>query len=331
LAAQRELPNNWREELAGWKCKFMDSIIKLDITEPKRIKLPHIFLAILKHFLSMIGSNSNDQDYNPLKYLEILYTHQNYDEDPHPLKIYDPVKDKLPNSPKESPTIINFCETLNILYSRRENLKLNEFVKFHFQGKGLLQGQKQKPNDEKRKILAYCGKCGYPHIIRNEEPGKDNICKICKRNKRDFLICPKCQYCRSEWLENNQGKNIKIDYCPGYIERTEKKPVDILGLNVVNLVGRVGKDPDVKYCEDGKIRYCNLSLAVNHRIKNDDKPDWFNLMIWGKTAEIAAKDVRKGSLIAIQGALIFDTWIDTKTETHRSKPVIQVEELYIYK
>jgi single-strand DNA-binding protein len=68
---------------------------------------------------------------------------------------------------------------------------------------------------------------------------------------------------------------------------------------------------------------------VNRRNKNDNEPDWFNLRIWGKTAEIAANDVHKGSQIAIQGALIFDTWIDDKTEAHRSKPVIQVEQLYL--
>ncbi|WP_322743413.1 single-stranded DNA-binding protein [Sphaerospermopsis aphanizomenoides] len=43
---------------------------------------------------------------------------------------------------------------------------------------------------------------------------------------------------------------------------------------------------------------------MNRRNKNDNEPDWFNLRIWGKTAEIAANDVHKGSQIAIQGALI---------------------------
>ena len=166
---------------------------------------PHVFLAILRHFLSIIRSDGNNQDYDPLQYLDILYTHQNHDEDPHPLKIYDPVKYQQPNSSKESPTIINFCETLNILYSGRENLKLNEFVKFHFQGRGLLQGTKLGSN-EKARILAYCGKCGYPHIIRNEEPGKENICDTCKR-----LVCPKCKYCNSQWEKDNQDKNIVQD------------------------------------------------------------------------------------------------------------------------
>jgi single-strand DNA-binding protein len=326
IAAQRELPNNWRQALSEWECKFIDSIINLDI-KSQRIKLPHIFLAILKHFMSMILTNSSNQNYSPQQYLKILYTHQNLQnlhEDPHPLKIYDPVKDQHPNSSKESPTIINFCETLNILYSGRENLKLNEFVKFHFQGRGLLQGTKLGSN-EKTRILAYCGKCGYPHIIRNEELGKNyNICNTCKR-----LICPKCQYCSSAWVENNQGKNIEI-YCPGYIARTEEKPVDIIGLNVVNLVGRVGQDPDVRYFDDGNMR-CNLSLAVKRRNKkynNDDKPDWFNLKLWGNTADIAKNYVRKGRLIAVQGALIFGIW-DDKTKANSETPMIQVEKLHL--
>lgn len=306
LAAQRELPNNWRKKLSEWKCKFIDSIL---IIKYQRIKLPHIFLAILRHFLSMIRSDGNNQDYDPLQYLKILYTHKNYNEDPHPLKIYDPVKDQHPNFPEQSPTIINFCKTLNILHSGRENLKLNEFVKFYFQGRGLLQGTKLGSH-EKVRILAYCGNCGYPHIIRNEEPGKNNICKsdTCK-----YLICPKCKCCKKD--------------CSEYKKRTEEKPVDILGLNVVNLVGRVGGDPDVRYF-DGNIR-CNLSLAVNRRNKNDDKPDWFNLKLWGNTADIAKNYVRKGRLIAVQGSLIFGIW-DDKTKANSETPIIQVEKLHLY-
>lgn len=310
LAAKRKLPNDWIKELSEWRYKFIDSILNI---KSQRIKLPHIFLAILKHFLSMIGSNSNNQDYDPLKYLEILYTHQNLDEDshPHPLKIYDPVKDQHPNYSKKSPTIINFCETLNILYSRRENLKLNEFVKFHFQGKGLLQGTKLGSN-EKTRILAYCGKCGYPHIIRNEELGKNyNICNTCKR-----LVCPKCQYCNSKWEKDNQDKNIEI-YCPGYIARTKS-------INIVILVGRVNADPNVKYFDSGKIK-CNLYLAVDRHTKKGT--DLFKLEMWNKMAKIAEENLREDSLIAVQGTLGFETWRDDKIKVNRSQPVIKVEKL----
>lgn len=300
IASQRQLPDEWTEQLPEWKYNFIRSII--DIKIQSRLKLPHILLAILKHFLRMVVSNSNDQDYDPRKYLEILYTHQNPDEDPHPLKIYDPVKDQQPNSLKESPTIINFCETLQTLYERRENLKLHEFVKFNFKGKGWLTGEKLEPNTETT-ILAYC-ECGYRPLIRNEEPGK--ICKTCYPHR---LICDKCKCCKND--------------CSEYKKRIAQKP-----LNIVILVGRVGQDPSIKFFGGGKIK-CNLSLAVNRRQKNNDNPDWFELELWDEIAKCAADYVRKGQLIGVKGTLRFHTWVDDHLRDH-SKPVIQVEELYIH-
>jgi single-strand DNA-binding protein len=67
-------------------------------------------------------------------------------------------------------------------------------------------------------------------------------------------------------------------------------------------------------------------LAVN-RIKRDDPPDWFELELWDKTAEIAANYVKKGGLIGIKGSLKLDTWSDRNTGANRSKPVIRVEKL----
>ena len=100
----------------------------------------------------------------------------------------------------------------------------------------------------------------------------------------------------------------------------------IMSLNVVSLVGRAGRDPEVRYFESGSV-LCTLSLAVNRRSRNSDQPDWFNLKIWGKTAEIAANYVKKGSLIGIQGSLEIETWTDRNTGANRSSPVIRVDRL----
>lgn len=97
-------------------------------------------------------------------------------------------------------------------------------------------------------------------------------------------------------------------------------------LNVVTLVGRVGGDPDVKYFESGSV-VCNLTLAVNRASRNNDQPDWFNLELWGKQAEIAGQYVRKGSQIGITGSLKFDRWQDRATGVERTKPVIRVDRL----
>jgi len=100
----------------------------------------------------------------------------------------------------------------------------------------------------------------------------------------------------------------------------------MMNLNLVNLVGRVGGEPDVKYFESGSVK-CNLTLAVNRRTRNGEQPDWFNLELWGKTAEVAGNYVRKGSLIGVQGSLKIETWSDRTTGANRCKPVIKVDRL----
>lgn len=99
-----------------------------------------------------------------------------------------------------------------------------------------------------------------------------------------------------------------------------------MSLNTVTLVGRAGRDPDVRYFESGSV-VCKFTLAVNRRRRNSDEPDWFNLEIWGKTAEIAANYVRKGSLVGVTGALKIDHWKDRNTGADRSSPVIRVDRL----
>ncbi len=96
-------------------------------------------------------------------------------------------------------------------------------------------------------------------------------------------------------------------------------------INSISLVGRAGRDPEVRYFESGSI-VANFAIAVNRRNKQDE-PDWFNLEIWGKQAQVAADYVKKGSLIGITGSFKLDQWKDKKTGEDRSKPVIRVERL----
>ena len=98
-----------------------------------------------------------------------------------------------------------------------------------------------------------------------------------------------------------------------------------MSINSVTLVGRAGRDPEVRYFESGSV-VANLTLAVNRRGRNDE-PDWFNIEIWGKQAQVAADYVKKGSLLGITGSYKVDTWIDKNTGEPRSKPVIRVDRL----
>jgi len=99
-----------------------------------------------------------------------------------------------------------------------------------------------------------------------------------------------------------------------------------MSLNSVTLVGRAGRDPEVRYFESGKV-VCNFSLAVNRQRKGEEKPDWFDLELWGRTAEVAGEYVKKGSLIGVQGSLTFDRWKDRSTGEDRQKPVIRVDRM----
>ncbi len=94
-----------------------------------------------------------------------------------------------------------------------------------------------------------------------------------------------------------------------------------MDINTINLVGRAGREPDVRYFESGSI-VANFTLAVNRRSR-DEEPDWFNLEIWGKQAQIA----KKGSLIGITGSFKIDSWKDKNTGEDRYKPVVRVDRL----
>ena len=98
-----------------------------------------------------------------------------------------------------------------------------------------------------------------------------------------------------------------------------------MGINSVTIVGRAGRDPEVRYFESGTV-VANLTMAVN-RMNRNDEPDWFNLEIWGKQAQVAADYLKKGSLIGITGSFKLDSWKDRNTGEDRNKPVVRVDRL----
>ena len=120
-------------------------------------------------------------------------------------------------------------------------------------------------------------------------------------------------------LEKNRPPELQINSFHGVT------PLDAPGINIVSLVGRAGRDPEARYFESGTM-VANLTLAVN-RNSRDDAPDWFNLEVWGKQAQVAADYVRKGSLLGITGSFKLEFWTDRSTREERSKPVIRVDRL----
>ena len=94
-------------------------------------------------------------------------------------------------------------------------------------------------------------------------------------------------------------------------------------MNNVVIIGRLTRDPEIRYTQSGK-GVANISVAVNRRF-NKDETDFFDCTAWGKTAEIAAEYLRKGSQVGITGSLRQERFeVDGQK---RSKVVITIDQL----
>ena len=88
-------------------------------------------------------------------------------------------------------------------------------------------------------------------------------------------------------------------------------------VNKVILVGRLGKDPELRSIPSGT-SVAKFSLATDERFtdKNGDKQErteWHNVVVWGKLAEICGQYLRKGKLVYIEGSIRTDSWDDKET------------------
>ena len=76
-------------------------------------------------------------------------------------------------------------------------------------------------------------------------------------------------------------------------------------MNCVIMMGRLTKDPEIRYTQNGGMAIASLSIAVDRRIKRDNAPDadFFNCTAFGKTAEFVEKYLFKGIKIVLQGRI----------------------------
>lgn len=85
-------------------------------------------------------------------------------------------------------------------------------------------------------------------------------------------------------------------------------------VNKVILVGRLGKDPEVRYIgENTAVANFSLATSETYKNRNGDKiesTEWHNVVVWRKLAEIAEKYLTKGKLIYVEGKLRTRSWDD---------------------
>lgn len=87
-----------------------------------------------------------------------------------------------------------------------------------------------------------------------------------------------------------------------------------MGLNKVMLIGRLGKDPELKYTPGGQA-VANFTLATSERFNNKDgqkqeRTEWHAVVAWGKQAELANQYLKKGREVYVEGRIQTRSWDD---------------------
>ncbi|MBI5945551.1 MAG: single-stranded DNA-binding protein [Chloroflexi bacterium] len=98
-------------------------------------------------------------------------------------------------------------------------------------------------------------------------------------------------------------------------------------LNRVQLIGRLGKDPESKFTPTGK-KVTHFSLAVGSRWKDKsgetkESTEWVNIEAWGRLGEVCQEYLRKGSLVFLEGRLKTEKYEDKGEARYFTKVVIQ--------
>ena len=105
-------------------------------------------------------------------------------------------------------------------------------------------------------------------------------------------------------------------------------------LNRVQLIGRLGKDPESKFTPTGK-KVAHFSLAVSQRwnTKGEMKEytEWVNIEAWGRLGEVCQEYLQKGSLVYLEGRLKTDKYEDKEGETKYYTKVVALSIQFLDK
>ncbi len=90
--------------------------------------------------------------------------------------------------------------------------------------------------------------------------------------------------------------------------------------NKAILMGRLGKDPEMKTLENGTV-VVNFSMATSQYYRDKagnkvEKTDWHNIVLWRDQAEVAKKYLVKGSAVLVEGKITNRTWDDKEGKRH---------------
>ena len=102
-------------------------------------------------------------------------------------------------------------------------------------------------------------------------------------------------------------------------------------INKVILIGRLGKDPEIRSMPSGTT-VCKFTMATDERFtdrngEKQERTEWHNIVAWGKLGEICGQYLRKGRLIYIDGSIRTDSWDDKETGQKRYRTEIIAQNM----
>jgi single-strand DNA-binding protein len=80
-------------------------------------------------------------------------------------------------------------------------------------------------------------------------------------------------------------------------------------LNRCEFIGRLGRDPEVRFSADGNA-ICNFSIAVGYKSKDKETTEWIRIVSFGKLAGVCGDYLRKGSQVYIAGRMTTRKWLN---------------------
>ena len=101
-------------------------------------------------------------------------------------------------------------------------------------------------------------------------------------------------------------------------------------MNKVILMGRLTKDPKIRYTQTTNTMVASFNLAVNRRFVKEGQErqaDFISIVAWGKTAEFISKYFKKGQQVAVAGRIETRNYDDNNGQKHYVTEVI-AEEVY---
>lgn len=96
-------------------------------------------------------------------------------------------------------------------------------------------------------------------------------------------------------------------------------------MNKVFLMGRLTKDPELRYTSSNNLAVCQFTLAVDRKFTKqgeERQADFIPVVMWNKAAEIVAKYCQKGRQIVVIGRMQPRTWDDAEGKRHYITEVI---------